>query len=621
MTVPVPTRQPFLNERAILLAAPTQLWCAPDGDFGDSPIDGLHNADWRLIDSCRLRIAGEPLEVAGSIAYTDTLRVWGVVRGLDDHTPDPRVLVERTRVVAAGRMEERVRLVNGLNHPVIFPITLEYEFGFASMQTIKAGAPFTHEVRVSLDNGVLQAEDGIRVVRISADVGELHVDGARVRLVADPEVTGQGTMTLTVSCEFSDSSAVVRAGKSQITDLPVTGDPALDRWASRAVADCRALLLDAGQGAFLAAGAPWFLTLFGRDSLIAARLLLPLAPDLALTTVTTLAVRQGRRINPETAEQPGRILHELRSEQLELPGEGIVLPPVYYGTIDATGLWIILLHDIWRAGDDIVTVAGLCDHLEAALTWMRDHACPDESGFLKYIDETGHGLANQGWKDSGDSIRFHDGRIAEGPIALAEVQAQAVLAAENGAALLDALGGEGQPWRRWASKLRTRFRETFWVERGGVRFPAIALDGSGNPVDSMTSNMGQLIGTTLLTASEEREVADLLIEPRFLSGFGVRTMASDEGGYWPLSYHCGSVWTHDTAVVIEGMLRVGLDEHARILARQLVAAAERFDARMPELFGGFSREEAPTPVSYPASCRPQAWAAAAIVPVHRALSS
>lgn len=200
------------------------------------------------------------------------------------------------------------------------------------------------------------------------------------------------------------------------------------------------------------------------------------------------------------------------------------------------------------------------------------------------------------------------------------MQAQACLAAVDGAALLDALGGDGSAWREWAEAMRVRFREAFWVERDGVRFPAIALDGEGRPVDSMTSNIGQLIGTTLLSLEEERELADLLITPRFASGYGLRTMASDEGGYWPLSYHCGSVWTHDTAVAIEGMLKAGLPDQARVLAAQLLRAADLFDSRAPELFGGQSAEVVSRPVAYPASCRPQAWAAAAVVPVHSALT-
>jgi glycogen debranching enzyme len=422
---------------------------------------------------------------------------------------------------------------------------------------------------------------------------------------------------------LDDPTTVVGpAAERRLAALAPSGDAALDRWAARAADDLQALLLDAGQGPFAAAGAPWFMTLFGRDALITARLLLPLSLELAEGTLRTLAARQGTAVDPENAEQPGKILHELRQSTFTMPGEGIVLPPVYFGTIDATPLWVVLLHEAWRAGLPIATLRELRPALEGALGWIRDHGSPDASGFLKYIDETGTGLANQGWKDSGDSVRFRDGSIAEGPIALCEVQAQACQAAEGGAELLEALGDAGgaAEWRAWAERMRERFRAAFWVERAGERYPAIALDGEGRPVDAKASNMGQLLGTTLLTAEEEAEVARLLVDERFASGWGLRTMSTDQGGYWPLSYHCGSVWPHDTGVVIEGMLRAGLGDAARVLAAQLVRTADAFDGRVPELFAGFSVEEASSPVAYPASCRPQAWSAAAVVPVHRALA-
>lgn len=614
-----PGRQPFLNERAAVVCAPTQVWSGRDGDFGAEPIDGIYQADWRLVSGASLRVAGEPLEVAGSAPGEGAWSVTGLARGIDDDTPDPRLVVERRRVVTGGRVEERVNVVNGLDAAVEAPVELALEVEFAELQTIKAGRPVPVPVWIAEEAGAVTATDGTRTVRIVATGAVLRVDGTRVVAEAALRVDAHASAGFSVAIDLHDPEAVVTTGVATIADLAPSSDASLDRWARQAIADCRALLLDAGQGAFTAAGAPWFFTLFGRDSLITARFLLPLSLDLAHTTLLTLAARQGTKIDPETAEQPGKILHELRAGQLEMPGEQISLPPVYYGTIDATGLWIILLHDAWRAGLSDDAVRGLLPALEAALGWLRDHGCPDESGFLKYIDGTGHGLANQGWKDSGDSVRFHDGSVAVGPIALSEVQAQACLAAEDGAALLAAFGGDPEPWRAWAEGMRRRFRDAFWVERDGVSFPAIALDGEGRPVDSKTSNIGQLIGTTLLSAEEERAMADLLVGPRFASGFGLRTMADDETGYWPLSYHCGSVWVHDTAVAIEGMLKAGLSDHARDLAAQLVRTADAYDSRVPELFGGQGVDEVARPVAYPASCRPQAWAAASVVPVHRAL--
>jgi glycogen debranching enzyme len=297
----------------------------------------------------------------------------------------------------------------------------------------------------------------------------------------------------------------------------------------------------------------------------------------------------------------------------------MVLPPRYYGTVDATPLWILLLHDAWRAGLDDATVRELLPNLRRALGWLED-AMP-EDGFLAYQDETGHGLANQGWKDSGDSIRWRDGRIAEGPIALCEVQAYAHEAALAAVVLLTAFGApeEAERWRTWAAALQRRFRDAFWIDDADGGHPAIALDAAGAAVDSLTSNIGHLLGSGLLDAADEARVAALLVDPRLDSGYGLRTMATDSGGYWPLSYHCGSVWAHDTAIAVHGLLRAGFPDEASALAGGLVAAATAFGYRMPELYGG-DPSSAGAPVPYPAACRPQAWSAAAALVARAALT-
>jgi len=612
--------QPFLNEEEVVLVAPTQVWSDPSGAYGDKPIHGVYHGDWRLVRSGRLRVDGRAPETAGVTRWRGGRTCFGLARGLDDDPPDPRVVTEWTRQVWPGRVSEAVALRNGSDLAVSATVELSFEVEFTELQHIKADDTQSAGWRFDTVEGGVHAFDGDRSLRLVTDRGRVIRDGNQVTIAVDLTVPAHAREEFEVRMEIADASAVVWAGAAEIADLPGSGDAALDGWARQALDDCRALLLDAGQGAFLAAGTPWYLTLFGRDSLISARFLLPLAPGLALSTLRTLAARQGTRLDPASAEQPGKILHEVRADELVLPEEGIVLPPVYYGTVDATGLWIILLHDTWRTGVGDEQIAPLLGNLEAALGWLRDYACPGDSGFLRYFDESGRGLANQGWKDSGDAVRFSDGRIAEGSIALAEVQAQACLAAQYGAELLEAFGRDGTQWRAWAAGMRERFRAAFWVERDGDRFPAIALDGSGVPVDSKTSNIGQLIGTTLLNPEEEALVAQLLLDPRISSGFGLRTMSTDERAFWPLSYHCGSVWVHDTAIAIEGMLRAGLTGPARDLARQLVRAAAGFGSRAPELFAGFSDTESSQPVSYPASCRPQAWAAAAVVPVHRALT-
>ena len=331
-------------------------------------------------------------------------------------------------------------------------------------------------------------------------------------------------------------------------------------------------------------------------------------------------------MDADRAEAPGKILHEVRAEALDLTG-GIVLPPEYYGTIDATALWVCLLGEAWRAGVDDATIASFMDPLLAALVWLDEHADADGDGFVEYYDESGHGLANQGWKDSPDSVRFADGTIAEGPIALAEVQGYAYAAARTASELLARFGrdeGErsrGEALTAWADYLARRFRERFWVSDADGPYPALALDRNKRPVTGVASNMGHLLATGILDAGEERLVVRRLMDPRMFSGFGVRTLSSDNGGYWPLSYHVGSVWTHDTAMIIEGLLARGFDAEARRLAEGLLRASEGFGDQLPELFGGQPSDELFPPAAYPAACHPQAWAAASAITIAKALST
>jgi glycogen debranching enzyme len=281
--------------------------------------------------------------------------------------------------------------------------------------------------------------------------------------------------------------------------------------------------------------------------------------------------------------------------------------------VDATALWVCLLHDAWRWGMPAADVEALLPHLERALDWIRAGAASGH-GFLRYADRNGAGLANQGWKDSGDAIRHLDGTLAVPPVALAEVQGYAHEAARSGAALLDAFGRPGgDAWRGWADDLAERFRSAFWCEDDRGAYPAMALDGTGAPVDSVASNMGHLLGTGLLDDKETSLVVDRITAPDMADGYGLRTMSSLAGGYAPLRYHCGTVWPHDTAVAVAGLARTGHGHRAAELVEGLLAASVAFAGRLPELWGGDPRRLLPAPVPYPAACRPQAWAATAAV--------
>ena len=309
-------------------------------------------------------------------------------------------------------------------------------------------------------------------------------------------------------------------------------DLRVERTARQSLDDLEGLLLADGDDRFLAAGSPWFLTLFGRDSLWAARMLVPFDPGLAVSTLRVLARRQGVRDDPETEEQPGKILHEVRPDTLDLGGQK--LPPLYYGSVDATPLFVCTLADAHAWGADAEEVRSLLPAARACLEWVLSQS--RESGWLTYIDHTGVGLANQGWKDSHDSVPFADGRLAEPPISLSEVQAYAYEAAVRGGALLAAYGEEPVAGLDdWAADLRRRFATSFWVDTDEGGHVAIALDKDGHRADALTSNIGHLLGTGLLDPAATDRVASLLADPRLDSGFGLRTLSTDSPRFSRLS--------------------------------------------------------------------------------------
>ncbi|RWZ53293.1 amylo-alpha-1,6-glucosidase [Labedella phragmitis] len=623
--------QPLLHDSVVVLRAPTQSWSAADGDMGASAIHGLYHGDTRVIRGLRLRV-GESAPEAISVAQRGATGATFVAltRRIDDRGADPRVRLERHRDVSAGSLSERVALVSRVDHKIETSITLEITPDFAAMQQVKAGTSANSAWDIREEPDGVTISSGPTTIRLSAPGAVATSTGDGVTVAWSVTLAPHATESRALEVAVEDTSLVVAAPRREVawrSPLGVVPDSRLERWIDAALTDLDALRLalpDHPDDEFLAAGAPWFFTLFGRDSIWAARFLLPVTTDVAASTLRVLARLQGVAHDPESAEQPGKIMHELRSAPLSIPGEQVTLPPVYYGTVDATALWVALLADAHAAGMSESAVTELLPALRGCLDWIVRWGDSDGDGFLDYVDLTGHGLANQGWKDSGDSIQWRDGTLAAGPIALCEVQAYAYEAVVAGARLLDELGDgrdDTDALRVWAADLKNRFREAYWVETTEGRYPAVALDAEKRPVDSLTSNIGHLLGTGILDPDEEDAVVSLLVAPSMASGYGLRTLSTEAAGYWPLSYHGGSVWTHDTAIAIAGLVRSGHLDEARILSEGLLAAAERFSFRMPELHSGDARAEFSAPTPYPAACRPQAWSAAAVFPVLSALTA
>lgn len=636
-----PGRQPWLHDLVITLKAPTVVLCEnsgqirPGGPAGNA--QGMLHSDVRVLSEAVVTVGGEePSPIGHSLLAAGATRFSAIARNLGDPTPDPTVRLDRTRRVSDGSVHEQIEVSSTASAVVSSWVEVRLACDLAKVEQIKsalAGPAATFTV-LRVGEAILAHWSGTELdVDLSAPdavLGGSDVTELILRWPLELQPRGRRTIEWTLTASSSGAPVIGFAGTDESATV-TADDHRISALARQSRTDLAALrMAPAGEPsqAFYAAGAPWFFTLFGRDSLWAARLMLPLDRSMALGTLQALAARQGTTFDPVSAQAPGKIPHELRgAETVHEGGHGgarMRLPALYYGTIDATPLWICLLHDAWLWGLPDDDVKRLLPQLKAALGWLRDYADPDEDGFLEYLDLSGHGLANQGWKDSGDSIRFSDGRIAEGPVALCEVQGYAYEAATGAAALLDHFGEDGAGhWRDWAAGLAGRFRQEFWVDDGRRRFPALALDGSKRRVDSLTSNIGHLLGTGILDDDESALVAELLTSPGLSSGFGLRTMSSDESGYSALSYHCGSVWAHDTAIAIHGLVRSGRTPASYGLIEGLLTAAAAFDYRLPELYSGDSPTSAGAgarPMPYPAACRPQAWAAAAIGPILQALA-
>ena len=616
-------RQPWISDLTIGVHGNVTAMTDRSGDIG-SGAEGVYVDDRRLLSRSRLRIdGGAPVPIVAS-ARGGVMSGLGVARHLGDAGPDPTVVVRRHRTLVDNAVVEEVVVESRASKVVEAQLELELGSDAAELHDVKGG-------RVSAPARAPRHLDESRVVwtdqrhELTADLspGARRVrqrDGlvtASWQVRVDPGATAVITVryvaTRLSASDFDVGPAAGRAGFDHVRVR--TADDRLQRLAEVSAADLTGLLLTdplQQSDCFAAAGTPWYLTLFGRDSIWAARLTLPFGTALAGGTLRALARRQGRRVDPGSAEEPGKILHEVRRTTFADPSSTLSLPPLYYGTVDATALWVCLLHDAWRWGLPEAEVRELLPALADAMSWITASERAG-GGLLRYEDDTGVGLSNQGWKDSGDAMRRRDGSIAPAPIALVESMGYAAEAARKAAALLSELepapdDGVVQQWTDLADRLAQTIRERFWVSDDAGPYLAMALDGQDRHVDGVGSNMGHLLGTGVLTAEEAARVVDRLTDPTMLRPFGIGTLSSDNPGYNPIGYHTGSVWVHDTAICAMGMEAEGYGAAAADVLGRLVDLGARVGYRLPELLSG--ETVLGDPVPYPASCRPQAWAAA-----------
>jgi len=390
-----------------------------------------------------------------------------------------------------------------------------------------------------------------------------------------------------------------------------TSNEQFNQWLSRSFSDVHLLATETTAGLYPYAGVPWFSAPFGRDGIITARQMLTVEPGLARGVLLYLAERQATRVDAASDAEPGKILHEARLGEMAALGE---IPfGSYYGSIDSTPLFLMLAGDYLRRTDDAAFIRTIWPAIESALWWLERHGDPDGDGFLEYRRRTEAGLRNQGWKDSEDSISHGDGSLAEGAIALCEVQAYAYGALQAASFLHTAMGmpEEAGACAARAADLRSRFLREFW--RDGLGSYALALDGEKRPCDVVASNAGHALWSGVATREHAASIARRLMTPTSFSGWGVRTLDEGEARYNPMSYHNGSVWPHDNSIVALGLARYGFTAEAlRIMTGLFEASISMPMHRLPELFCGFARREDEGPTLYPVACVPQAWASGAV---------
>ncbi|MEJ2291159.1 MAG: glycogen debranching N-terminal domain-containing protein [Deinococcales bacterium] len=559
------------------------------------------------------------------------------------HTPRPDTLyerrgrlrghgqevgVERELALAAKRLSDTVTVENTSMQPQELTLRLELAADFVDLFEVRGWFDHPRETptRAVTETGVAyryRAADGIEQgveVRFSCPPERFDGETAVFALALEPGERWQVEVETLLHNPVDEErpGPDYDAWRASFADLTEgAGTPAL----RQAVDDLRSLLLFTEAGPVLAAGIPWFVATFGRDALLAAHLLLPYRPDVAEGTLRYLAQLQAHADDRFRAAQPGKIPHEMRFGELARTGEVPHAP--YYGTVDATALFVMLLGALVGARGSDALVAELAPAWQAALDWMTGAADPDGDGFLEFISaptHSGTGLSVQSWKDSGDSMAHADGSLATGAIAVSEVQGYAYAAFRAAADFHRRLGNgdEAGRWRDRAQRLKERFHAAFWLDDLGTY--AMALDGAKRPLAVKSSDAGQLLWTGIVPTEAADRLVTTLFDDDSFSGWGFRTLGARERRYNPVSYHNGSVWPHDTALIAAGLERYGFHDEARRVARAVLELADgQPDRRLPELVAGYPRRQAP-PVPYPVACRPQAWDAAAAVYLARLLA-
>lgn len=618
------------------------------GRDGGVPLDcghglGLYFRDCRFVSGYEIRLADtalEPLASSGEDGFRAIFELTNARIEQDGKGLNRQRIGVRLRHVIdtdAHAMQDELTIENYDTQAHALPLSLAFTADFLDIFVIRglvARCPGElHPVRWEQDDLVFSYQGGDdvrRELRVQFSPAPARKEDGRVwfDLEIAPHEAKRILVSLTVCEREARAAGSEWRARFDSRDAERTFQQSIDEWmggfaevsstslwvervVDRSLRDLRSLRMTVHGHRFIAAGVPWFATLFGRDSIICALQILAYRPEVAAETLRLLASMQGTRVDAERDEEPGKILHELRVGELARMGEIPYSP--YYGTVDATPLFLVLLGEYTRWTGDLSLFQELRGAVEGALRWMKEYGDHDGDGYVDYCSEGGKHLINQGWKDSGNGVVDAAGRIAEPPIALVEVQGYVFRAKKLVADLFEQTGDprRAQTLRREADELRARFNRDFWME--DKRFYALALAKGGRKVDAITSNPGQALWTGIIDDAHVEPVVERLMASDMYSGWGVRTLSSRERAYNPIGYHLGTVWPHDNSLIAAGLREHGFEAHACRIFSDLLQAASHFDEyRLPEVFAGFSRSDYGVVVRYPVACHPQAWAAGTI---------
>ena len=594
---------------------------------------GLFHHDTRYLSRLELLVNGARPLLLGSNLRDDN-STFSVDLTNPDLIHDQSIVLQkdtvhilRTIFLWRGVAYQRLKMRNHGDHAVELKLSMLFENDFADLFEVRG----SHRPRRGSATAKLRSDDQVLMTYNELD-GKIR----RTVLTFDPQPDRLTAYTavhdlrltpgeirplfLAVSCDQANSRpqpflrGLIRARRelreSARNQTSVeTSNERFNEMLCRSAADLAMLMADTPQGRYPYAGVPWFSTTFGRDGLITALQMLWWNPDVARSVLRRLAAYQAKTTCPFANSEPGKILHEMRGGEMAALRE--VPFGLYYGSVDSTPLFVLLAGLYAERTGDIETVGSLWPAIEAALSWIDGPGDPDQDGFVEYKRATKQGLANQGWKDSHDAIFHASGQLAEGEIALAEVQGYVFAAKRVAARCALRLGRDGDARRldTEARRLAERFEAAFWCPE--IETYALALDGDKKPCRVRTSNAGQVLFTGIASSDRAMRVAEGLLKPRFFSGWGIRTVAKGESRYNPMSYHNGSIWPHDNALIALGLARYERKRSVGMLFEGLFGAATYMDhSRLPELFCGFQRQRGHGPTRYPVACSPQAWASA-----------